>query len=199
MKLENISEIQTGLVLARKRAYAKDEQPIQCKLLTLKSFDSVAGLDLAALNTFVSNSQLEEKYLTKKGDVVIRLTSPYTALVIESNAVGIVVPSNFVVIRLKDKSFHPEYVALYLNSKKMNKLFQQSSISVTIPLIKTSFLRNVNIVEKPIDSQKKIVELNKLLQKEGMLLNQLNKEKKKLAQTCISKIIMGEDNHGKKG
>ena len=192
MEINQISEIQTGLVLARKRAKSKDKETIKYKLLTLKSFDPTGILNPEFLDEFVSDSQLEKKYFTKKNDIIIRLTSPYTALVIESDSEGIVIPSNFAIIRLMNNLFQPGYVALYLNSKETNKFFQQSAISTTIPLIKTSFLKNVNIGEKPLDMQKRIVELKKLQHKEDMLLNNLKQEKKKLAQAYIGKIIMEE-------
>ncbi len=192
MELNQISEIQTGLVLARKRAESKDKETVKYILLTLKSCDSTGILNPEFLDEFVSNSQLEKKYLTKENDIIIRLTSPYTALVIESNAEGIVIPSNFAIIRLMNNLFHPEYIALYLNSEDTNKLFHQSAISTTIPLIKTSFLKKVNIVEKSLDIQKRMAELRKLQYKEDMLLNNLKQEKKKLAKAYIGKIIMGE-------
>ena len=192
MKMDQISEIQTGLVLARKKAISKDKETTKYKLLTLKSIDPLGLLNPNFLDIFVSNSQLEKKYITKEGDIIIRLTSPYTSLVIDSDAKGIVIPSNFAIIRLMSELFCPEYISLYLNSEKINRVFNKSAISTTIPLIKTSFLRNIDIVEKPLKIQEEIVEFNKLQQKEETLLNNLKKEKKKLAQTYISKIIMEE-------
>ena len=190
--MDQISEIQTGLVLARKKAISKDKETTKYKLLTLKSIDPLGLLNPNFLDIFVSNSQLEKKYITKEGDIIIRLTSPYTSLVIDSDAKGIVIPSNFAIIRLMNKLFCPEYISLYLNSEKINRVFNKSAISTTIPLIKTSFLRNIDIVEKPLKIQEEIVEFNNLQHKEEMLLNNLKQEKKKLAQTYISKIIMEE-------
>jgi len=192
MKMDQISEIQTGLVLARKKAISKDKETTKYKLLTLKSIGPVGLLNPDFLDIFVSNSQLEKKYITKEGDIIIRLTSPYTSLVIDSDAKGIVIPSNFAIIRLMSELFCPEYISLYLNSEKVNRVFHKSAISTTIPLIKTSFLRNIDIVEKPLKIQEEIIEFNKLQHKEEMLLNNLKQEKKKLAQTYISKIIMEE-------
>jgi restriction endonuclease S subunit len=180
------------LVLSRKRAESKDGETVKYKLLTLKSFDTRGILNPKLLDEFVSNCQLENKYLTKENDIIIRLTSPYTALVIEANAKGIVIPSNFAIIRLTNDLFHPKYIALCLNSESTNKIFNKSAISTTIPLIKTSFLKNVNIVEKPLNIQKKIVELKGLQNREDILLNNLKQEKEKLAQAYIGKIIMEE-------
>ena len=192
VKLGNISEIQTGLVLARKRAIAKDKNPKKYKLLTLKSFDPSGLLDSDALDSFISNSELEEKYVTKKEDIIIRLTNPYTALTINSSSEGMIIPSNFAVIKLNDNSFLSEYVELLLNSEAMKKLFYKSAVSTTIPLIKTSLLRDIELKNKPIEIQKKLVDLNRLQKKENILLNKLTEEKSKLAYSYINKIITEE-------
>ena len=63
MKMDQISEIQTGLVLARKKAISKDKETTKYKLLTLKSIDPLGLLNPNFLDIFVSNSQLEKKYI----------------------------------------------------------------------------------------------------------------------------------------
>jgi len=192
MKLINMSEVQTGLVLVRKRAYAKDKDVRKYTMLTLKSFDSKGWLNGNEMDVFFSKEKLENKYLTNKGDIIIRLTNPYTAICINDTQEGLVIPSNFAIIRLKGQKFIPEFVALFLNSEIIEKKFFKSSISTTIPLIKTKHLRDIDISEKPLAVQKKIVELNQLQVMEKMLLSRLMKEKEKLAKASINKIIIEE-------
>ena len=192
MELINMSEVQTGLVLVRKRADAIDKDAHKYRMLTLKSFEPQGWVNEGELNVFFSKEKLENKYLTIKGDVIIRLTTPYTAICINDNQEGLVIPSNFAIIRLKGQIFIPEFVALFLNSEIIEKKFFKSSISTTIPLIKTKHLRDVDIPEKPLAIQKKIVELNQLQIKEKMLLSSLMKEKEKLAKASINKIIIEE-------
>ena len=190
MKLTNISKIHTGLVLVRKRAYAKDQGVHEYNMLTLKSFDPKGQLNEDYLDGFFSKEKLENKYLTNKGDIIIRLTSPYTAICINGKHEGLVIPSNFAIIRLKEQIFIPEFIALFLNSEIIEKQFFKSSISTTIPLIKTAHLRDIGIPEKTLEMQKKIVELNQLQLKEKILLSHLMEEKGKLAKASINKIIM---------
>lgn len=190
MKIINISEVQTGLVLVRKRADAKDKDAHKYSMLTLKSFDPKGRLNEDNLDGFFSKEKLENKYLTNKGDVIIRLTSPYTAICIDTKQEGLVIPSNFAIIRLKEQNFIPKFVALFLNSEIIEKQFFKSSISTTIPLIKTAHLREIDIPEKTLEMQKKIVELNKFQVKEKILLSHLMEEKEKFAKASINKIIM---------
>jgi len=190
MNLTNISEVQTGLVLVRKRADAKDKDTHKYRMLTLKSFEPQGVLNEHELDVFFSKEQLEKKYLTNKGDIIVRLTTPYTAICINDKEEGLVIPSNFAIIRLKEQTYIPEFVALFLNSEIIEKKFFKSSISTTIPLIKTKHLREIDISDIPLTTQKKIVELNQLQVKEKMLLSCLMKEKEKFAKASINKIIM---------
>lgn len=190
MNIINISEVQTGLVLVRKRADANYKDTNKYHMLTLKSFEPHGVLNEHELDVFFSKEKLEKKYLTNKGDVIIRLTAPYTAICINDMQEGLVIPSNFAIIRLKEQKFIPEFIALFLNSEIIGKKFFKSAISTTIPLIKTTHLRDVDIPEKTLEMQKKIVELNQLQVKEKILLSHLMEEKDKLAKATINKIIM---------
>jgi restriction endonuclease S subunit len=182
--------VQTGLVLVRKRADAKDKDAHKYRLLTLKSFEPHGWLNERELDVFFSKEKLENKYLTNKGDVIIRLTTPYTAICINDKQEGLVIPSNFAIIRLKEQMYIPEFIALFLNSEIIEKQFFKSSISATIPLIKITHLRKIDIPDKQFAVQKKIVELNRLQVKEKILLSRLMEEKGKLARASINKIIM---------
>ena len=190
MKLINMSEVQTGLVLVRKRADAIDKDAHKYRMLTLKSFEPQGWVNEGELNVFFSKEKLDNKYLTNKGDVIIRLTIPYTAICINDKQEGLVIPSNFAIIRLKGQIFIPEFVALFLNSEIIEKKFFKSSISTTIPLIKTKHLREIDISDIPLAVQQKIVELNQLQVREKILLSCLMKEKDKLAKASINTIIM---------
>ncbi|MCJ7721575.1 restriction endonuclease subunit S, partial [Candidatus Bathyarchaeota archaeon] len=181
--------VQTGLVLVRKRA-DDNRDAHKYPMLTLKSFEPQGWINEGEVDVFYSKEKLASKYLTNKGDIIIRLTTPYTAICINDKQEGLVISSNFAIIRLKKQLYIPEFVALFLNSEIIEKQFFKSSISTTIPLIKTTHLRDMEIPDKTLDIQKKIVELNQLQVKEKILLSRLMKEKEKLAKTSINKIIM---------
>jgi len=185
-----MSEVQTGLVLVRKRTDVEDKDTHKYRMLTLKSFEPQGLLNERDLDVFFSKEKLEKKYLTNKGDIIVRLTVPYTAICINDKQEGLVIPSNFAIIRLREQTYIPEFVALFLNSEIIEKKLFKSSISTTIPLIKTKHLREIDISDIPLAMQKKIVELNQLQMKEKMLLSCLMEEKEKLAKASINKIIM---------
>lgn len=191
MELGKISNIQTGLMLARKRATSVNHRPEKYKLLTLKSLENTGRLNLSQLDIFFSEDSIEGRYFTKKGDIIVRLTTPYTSIVI-SNEEGILISSNFAIIRLKDSAFIPEYISLYLNSKEVKKEFSKSSISKTIPLIKISHLREIIVSPKSLEIQEKIIRFNMLQQKEKILLEKLSDEKEKFTNSILNKLLIAQ-------
>ena len=192
MKLGNISNIYTGLVMARKKARSALEGDIKYKALALKSFEDGGWLNERGLDEFISYDNLDDKYLTKKDDVIIRLSAPYTSVCIVDSQEGFAIPSNFAVIRINNPSFNPEFVSVFLNMELVLKKLSQSAFGTTIPLIKTSSLKDLDINGLPLDTQKKIVELNKLQIKEKKLLAALMSEKDKLMKSSLNKILSME-------
>lgn len=189
MNLGDISTIYTGLVMARKKATSAMGEGVRYKALTLKSFEVGGWLNDYALDDFVSDDKLDEKYITKKGDVIIRLSAPYTSVYIAENHKGLVIPSNFAIIRIRDPSFKSEFVSVLLNLEQVSKKLRQSAFGTTIPLIKTSSLKELEINQLPEDTQVKVAELNQLQIQEKKLLTALVDEKHKLMKSTLNKIF----------
>ena len=93
------------------------------RMLTLKSFEQTGELNVDELETFYSDSPLELKYLTQKNDVIIRLSTPNTAINIKDGQEGLLIPSLFVVVRLKSNCILPEYLSIFLNSEHVKTLY----------------------------------------------------------------------------
>lgn len=186
MQLKDIGQIGTGIVLARKKAKRSVDIVKEYQCITIKSLDSNGTLNHKELDLFKSNEVLGSKYLTKKGDIIIRLTTPFTTISISENDEGFVIPSNFAFIRLNNSEFQSEYIAMFLNSDICKKQFSQMSMGVTIPMIKTSELGEVTIKKLDTKSQINLVELNNCYLKEKELLLKLVKEKEKLTKQAIN-------------
>jgi len=188
MLLGNFADITTGLVLSRKKSKITDNKNIY-KSLTLKSFEEDGYIDLKEVDEFESNEELNEQYLTKEGDIVIRLTTPFTSLVINKKFEGFVIPSNFAVIRIKENKFIPGYVSLILNSDKLRKQFNRSSIGTAIPIIKVTALKDINIKEHSLELQEKLFKLNQLFLEEKNLLKSLIIEKEIRHKAILKKLL----------
>lgn len=176
MKLEEMATVRSGLVLKRKEA--KPDQPyIPYRALNLRSMNSAGYLDTSQLDVFNASEALGTDYLTRAGDIVIRLTSPYTAVLIDEATVGLIITSNFVVVRVNKALILPGYLVWLLNTAKQKKQIFENATSNMLGAINAKYYANLDLTLLPIDDQYKIAELNRLAQREAQLLRRLADEK----------------------
>lgn len=196
VKLGDISSITTGQVIKRKEARPGDMDAIQYRILTLKSFDEDGFLVKEELDTFKAFEEIESKYITSKGDIVVRLSMPFTTITIDKESEGILIPSLFVVIRINCNDILPSYLSLYLNSNKMKKQYIREARGSAIQILKTSAFKEFEIMIPDMSIQEQAVTLNELMVREKRLLQLLIEENNKRNQIILEKIFTGSLNHG---
>jgi len=196
VKLGDISSITTGQVIKRKEARPGDVDAIQYRILTLKSFDEDGFLVKEELDSFKASEEIESKYITSKGDIVVRLSMPFTSITIDEESEGILIPSLFVVIRVNCNDILPSYLSLYLNSNKMKKQYIREARGSAIQILKTSAFKEFEIMIPDMSIQEQAVTLNELMMREKRLLQLLIKENNKRNQIILEKMIAGGLNHG---
>ena len=184
------ADIMVGLVLKRREADNTDIAKHKYKVLTLKSFNSEGWIDKNYLDDFVSSDYLENRYLSLKDDVIIKITPPYTAVCIDDETKGLVVPSQFIIIRLIDKFLVPEYLAMFLNSDRVKKHIAITATGMTVPMIKTGTIRELGIPMVSLEKQTQIAEVSKLIIKERHLLYKMISQKEKYYQALTEAMIM---------
>lgn len=189
MKLGQIAEIRTGLVLARKKASLDFEIEKTYRLISLKNIEGDGVLNEEAFDTFESNDILNKEYFTQEGDILIRLSAPYTTINIDERTAGLLVPSYFSIIKLKTQNYISEYITWYLNSDKVKKELIKSQTGTAMSTTNKKILSSINIKETPIEEQKKIAKVRELYLKERSLLNSLIKEKEKYYKGITEKLI----------
>lgn len=186
IKLSECAEVRTGLILSRK--LARERTKNQYPLLNLKSFNDDATLNMQTLDVFDSIEFLNEDYLTHKGDVIVRTSSPYTAILIDEKTAGMVISSNFVIIRCNTKKILPEYLFWYLNTKEIKKDIFVNSAGNMLAAIKPQYFCDIELNLPSLEQQMKIAKINLTARKELNLLNQLREEKEKYYQACLDKL-----------
>jgi restriction endonuclease S subunit len=189
------ADIMVGLVLKRREADNINITKHKYKALTLKSFNSEGWIDKRYLDDFVSSDYLENRYLSLKDDVIIKITPPYTAVCIDGETEGFVVPSQFIIIRLTDKFLIPEYLAMFLNSDRVKKHIAITATGMTVPMIKTGTIRELEIPIVHLEKQTKIAEVSKLIIKERHLLYKMISKKEKYYQALTEAMIMEDKDY----
>ncbi len=196
VRLGEIAEIKTGLVLNRKQAVNK-EKSFKYNTLTLKSLKKNGVIDNDELDVFLSGETLNDNYLTHVDDIVLRLSEPNTVTYINEKNTNILVPSQFCILRRKNRLFNFEFLAWYLNSEAVKKRLKKSSIGSTLPIVTTGYLNELSIDKIPIEKQAMVVEIVKLKNREFNLMESLISEKDKLYNGLIDKILKTDKLRGK--
>ncbi|MBI9008707.1 MAG: restriction endonuclease subunit S [Tenericutes bacterium] len=191
IKLGDCADISTGLVLKRKEASRTDKKKYPYKTITLRSLEQDGWLNEEYFDKFKSSEKLEDRYLTQIGDVIIRLSAPYTAIAIQNSQVGLVIPSLCAIIRNSSSEIISGYLAFLLNSDIMKKEYLRSSLGATIPVIRMTDLKETNVPVLPIEMQNKTIEISNLIIAEKKLYHQLLESKDIYYKEITNKIILG--------
>lgn len=189
MRLGDISQIESGLILSRKRARNELELVEVYKVLSLTNIEVQGDFNEAELERFPSNDQLDDRYFTQEGDILLRLNDPFTAVYIDKHQAGVLIPSYFVTIKIITDEFLPEYVSWFLNTTAVKEKFIQAQSGTRTPTINQKIIRELDIPKLPIEKQNYITGLHRLYLKERRLLNQLIHEKDRYFQAISNKII----------
>lgn len=185
MKLCNFASVRSGLVLSRKQA--KESTPYRYALLNLRAIRPEGDIDINQLDVYDAVEALKPEYLTRRGDIIVRLTAPYTAILIDESTSGLVISSNFVVIRTEHQQLLPEYLYWFLNTQQVKQQFYENTTSNMLGAIKAKFLSEFELALLPVEEQRKIAQLHLLAKRESQLLRQLADEKDKYYTGLLDK------------
>ncbi len=186
MKLGNIATVRSGLVLARKMS--RDPSEIRYPLLNLRSINPGGYIEKDQLDIFDSLEHLSPEYLSQVGDVIVRLTAPYTAILIDEATAGMVISSNFVIIRADRREILPEYLFWLLNTPQVKRSVYESTSSNMLGAVKAKYFTDFEVTPLPIDKQQQIADINAEAIKEIMLLRQLADEKERYYNLLINHV-----------
>lgn len=137
MKLKDVAEeIITG-VLTRRIVYDGDTDSSlqEGKILLPKSINE-GLIDHTLLQTSRLGKLVKEKFYTRKGDVIMKLSTPYDSCVIEKKEdEGLIVPSFSVIIRGIRAPYDPYFIMAFLSSKRAWSQIERSRSGRALSII----------------------------------------------------------------
>jgi len=193
IKLNDIAEIKTGLVLSRKKAEAHTPSEYSYKIVSLKSFAENAIYDNSFADEFISNEQINDDYKVSLGDVLLRLREPNFAVYIDKDYDDLIYSSLMVRIRVKSDKFDPHFVAHYLNSSAVKRTLAPDVSGTTIAMIGVASLNNIKIPLVNLQTQYKIVKYLNLVRQESEILQNLAAQKQRYHKSIFENLIKEEN------
>jgi len=183
MQLSDIATVRSGLVLSRKQA--RNTFGVRYPLLNLRSINPKGVIDMDKIDVFDAVESLSEDYLSQVSDIIVRLSDPYTAVLIDEKTMGMVISSNFVIIRCDNMAILPEYLHWLINSPKMKKSIYVNSTSNMLGSINAKYFSEYKLDSLAVADQRRIAAMNSLALKESNLLFQLSLEKERYYKLLI--------------
>ncbi len=184
MRVADIANVGSGLVVSRKKAMHQSEVIKIYKQLNLMAVNKNGYIDFDELEDLPVKDYIDYNNLTHKGDIVVRLTAPFTAVYITEKFENIVISSNFCVVRCKE-NYCNEFLSYFINSDKARKAIFSN--------LQGSIMKNINIsaiteLEVPDISIAKQIALGKLMSVQTEKLIVL--EKLKELQIKLQKVLI---------
>ena len=190
MTIGEIAVVRTGLVTVREKKKISYSQTCEYRVLNLKCIADEGYINKAYIETEEYPSGLKSDYLTQMGDILVRLSAPYTAVLVDRpDLCGIVVPSHFAIIRVNKRYTTPEYIFWSLRRDKNRIIMMQnSSGSTAFGTISSGLIASLPITLLPLHEQQIIGDLLRLSEREQELLNILAEEKKTYNTLLLNQI-----------
>ncbi len=176
--IKDITNIQTGL-------FAKPSGHGELVYLQSKHFDEYGQLH-SVLHPDLLADSISEKHLLKDGDVLFAAKGTKNfATVYEKHNLPAVASTSFFVIRPTDNKVLPQYLAWFLNNHTTQTLLKGQAIGTSIPSISKQVLDNLKLTLPNIETQKAILQITKLRNKEKFLKQKIETLKEKQIQQII--------------
>ncbi|MEY8303732.1 hypothetical protein FYJ27_04665 [Anaerosalibacter bizertensis] len=155
MRLEKIVEITQGIPLSRIRI----NSTIETEERTVYSFENESSVAVPKLTEEIN----QNIPLVEEDMILLNLTS-YNAKKAEKTDLGKVIPSNYIIIKVKNRdTVDPDYLEWYIDKsesfkRELHKI-KQGSIIMSIPI---NEFRKINIKLPNIEFQRKLGKVNSL-------------------------------------
>ena len=133
--------------------------------------------------------QPDENKLTKEGDIVVKLSKPYGAALVDKEHEGMLITSFCSVIR-NVKGIDPGYLVAYLNSDIADEKLTSSVAGSTMSILSNGKIGDLDISIPDLDEQIKISSYFKKTSRNKILFKKIAK----LESEKLSALIKGLEN-----
>lgn len=109
--------------------------------------------NLSSFNALESTNNIR---LSEKGDIILKVTTPFDACLINENDEGLFIPSFCMKLKIKDKRINPYYLLAFINSSSFYNVAKSSSVGVAISIINISKVKEIEIPLISLEEQEVI-------------------------------------------
>ena len=189
-KLEDLAEITVGQIIARVRE-SEGSEMVTYKVLQPRSITEGAIIDEFITEETLSG-KIDGNRFSSEGDVVIKLSTPYEAAVIDEAHVGCLVPSFCATVKA-NKGVSSAYICALINSSYVREQLKAKIAGTTRAMVKITDLRSIEVPELSKQQMESLGEEYLLSGKKRLILKQLADAEKEIMDARILNSIKGEE------
>ncbi len=178
--LNNISSIQTGV-------FAKPKADGDVVYLQARHFDEFGKLNIE-LHPDLNRSDIKAKHLLLPGDILYAAKGTKNfATLYEAKNIPAVASTSFFVIRIESsiENIMPAYLVWFINHPDTQALIKKQAMGSSIASISKGVLEELEISIPTLETQKLILNIASLREKENALKTQIELLKEKQIQHLI--------------
>lgn len=186
--LDDIAQINVGVVLSRKAAKYESEKTIKYPLFNLKIYEQRNNGEKLKYEEINSNEDLS-LYMIKKGDLIFRLAFPLKVIIADSDLEGKIISNQYVIIRVNNKKYNAVFLQCFLQSEEMQRQLEKYLVGIAIRTIPVNKIREIHLPEINYDKQLKLAKIYEDWNRQKKLYENLINYKEKYYSTLISNMI----------
>ncbi|MEN8265269.1 MAG: restriction endonuclease subunit S, partial [Nitrospirota bacterium] len=157
-------------------------------IIQMRDFDDNKSLNNRELSR-VKLAEVADRYLVNKNDVLF-LSRGHSnfAFPVTASLERTITASYFFILKIRSDKILPEYLAWWINQAPVQKYLHSSARRGThMPLVPKSAFEDLKVHVPDINTQKNIIELNGLLDRENELLGKLQEKRTLLIKSLSLK------------
>ncbi len=183
MKLSSICTLKSGF-------QGKTSEGNEFKQIRLKDVTKDGVIKYEELESF-NCEKVNEKYLLKKGDIILKAKSgDNTAAIIEEDMENIVAASHFIIITVNDNNvLNSEYLVMYLNSEYAQDYLKKHAEGTAQPIVKIKTIEELDVRIVDLEEQKKLANMYKLIKEEKLTMEQLIENRAKQFKAYLREVL----------
>lgn len=186
-KLGSLADVMVGQIMTR--VSSKDGEGNEVKVIVPGAVCQgyINEYSLGSANLV---KKLGDKFYTKPGDLVMKLTADYDVALVKEEEAGIAISSLVCVIRSKD--IEPKYLCAVLNSEKIKNELQIKAAGAIRPMIKVSDVRDLDIPVVSKEKQEKIGRTFELSGEKIQTLQEIISNERAIMNALVNNHILEE-------
>jgi len=153
---KRISTIIGGQIMTRLTAKEESGDSVveERRIMIPKCILSDGTIDVSELPVEKLKSPADEKKITRAGDIVIKLSTPYDSAIVTEDAAGCLVPSFCAIIRCNEVK--KEYLQAFLSTTGCKNQLKNQVAGAIMTILSVGKLGNVDVPDADEETQIKI-------------------------------------------